>query len=92
MLNNINILLIYTLPTAKLTKTFKVEGLIFGGTKYKSKLGMMEMYDVARRELTIAFPGNKKARAEVACDMLWIDKGKKEEKKDKNKKSFRFYK
>lgn len=74
----------YTLPTAKFTRTFKVEGLILGGTKYKSKLGIMEMYEVAKRELTIAFPGNKKARAEVAC--MTNNKGEWRKEKKRKKK------
>jgi hypothetical protein len=56
----------FVLPTAKLTKVFKVVGLISGGTKYNKRFGIIEIYEVAKSELTMAFPGNRKAKVETA--------------------------
>ena len=39
----INFINFKNLPTAKLTKTFNEEVLISGGTKYKSRLGKIEI-------------------------------------------------
>lgn len=66
----------HDLPTAKLTKTFKDPVLMSGGTKYKSKLGNIEMYAVANSELVMAFPGNKNANAVAWKDMLRITREK----------------
>jgi hypothetical protein len=49
-----------------LTSKLKVDGSISGGTNQRSRLGMIEIYEVAKSEFTIAFPGNRKANADIA--------------------------